>query len=258
MGNKWFFNLLYFLFSLPLWMLPFFWMAADWPFPNLFPTTYTVRSLAGIPGLGQSIGLSLAISLSGALISTLTGFILSKEVAYHRHHHHFLLIGYLPLLLSPVLYAMSLFYFFIMFGLDATVVGIMLGQQLILLPYAFILCMGHWTDTFANYLQLTENYGANRIQKVRYLLFPMSKKLLFLCLFQTFLISWFDFAITSYIGVGQVKTLTVLVYQYLLEADYYFAAGISALIIYPPVLLLIFNRLLAKGLAFLRTELPST
>jgi putative spermidine/putrescine transport system permease protein len=52
------------------------------------------------------------------------------------------------------------------------------------------------------------------------------------------LISWFEFGFTNFIGVGKVQTLTIKVYQFVLEANPYLAALASCLLLFPPILLL--------------------
>jgi len=73
-------------------------------------------------------------------------------------------------------------------------------------------------------------------------LIPMSKLALLICFFQTFLISWFEYGLSSVIGLGQVRTLTIAVYQYIGESNQFVAALASCLIALPPLLLLWFNQ----------------
>jgi putative spermidine/putrescine transport system permease protein len=71
---------------------------------------------------------------------------------------------------------------------------------------------------------------------------PVSKPVLLLCFFQTFLISWFEYGLTSVIGLGQVRTLTIALYQYIGEANQYVAALAGCLVCLPPLLLLWLNQ----------------
>jgi putative spermidine/putrescine transport system permease protein len=65
---------------------------------------------------------------------------------------------------------------------------------------------------------------------------------LLIAFFQSFLISWFEFGLTNYIGGGQVQTLTLRVYQYIGEANIHLAALSSLLLVIPPLILLWLNK----------------
>ncbi len=90
--------------------------------------------------------------------------------------------------------------------------------------------------------QLVQTLGGNRWQSYRRVLLPMAQGLLLVCFFQTFLISWFEYGLTTLIGVGKVQTLTLKVFQYINEANFYNAALSSSLLVLPPIILLYFNK----------------
>jgi len=53
--------------------------------------------------------------------------------------------------------------------------------------------------------------------------------MLLLCFFQTFLLSWFQYGLTMLVGGGQVKTLPLKVYDFVWEANVFYAALASCL-----------------------------
>ncbi|MEO1805346.1 MAG: ABC transporter permease, partial [Bacteroidota bacterium] len=55
-------------------------------------------------------------------------------------------------------------------------------------------------------------------------------------------ISWFEYGLTTLIGVGKIQTLTLKVYQYVNEANIYFAALASCLLFLPPLILIWVNK----------------
>lgn len=63
-----------------------------------------------------------------------------------------------------------------------------------------------------------------------------------MCFFQAFLISWFEYGLTTLIGIGKVQTLTVKVFQYIGEANIFHAALASLLLALPPAGLLWVNK----------------
>jgi putative spermidine/putrescine transport system permease protein len=61
------------------------------------------------------------------------------------------------------------------------------------------------------------------------------------CLFQTFLISWFDYPLALLIGSGQVQTLTIRLFEYFNSGDIRLAATCALLLMAPPLLALLTN-----------------
>ena len=90
--------------------------------------------------------------------------------------------------------------------------------------------------------QLVATLGGNTWQTYTRVLLPMAKGALLVCFFQTFLISWFEYGLTRLIGVGKVQTLTLKVFQYVNEANIFYAALASILLAMPPILLLWINK----------------
>jgi putative spermidine/putrescine transport system permease protein len=71
---------------------------------------------------------------------------------------------------------------------------------------------------------------------------PLSKNAITLCFFQVFLVSWFEYGLTNLIGSGKVRTLTVSVFNFVTEANIFYAALSCCLLILPPMLLLYINK----------------
>lgn len=221
-------------------------LAESWLFPSVFPASFTAERwnslLAGSSGLFQSLILSLTIALSVAFISTLSGFYSSKHLAYHPKRGLWMRLSYFPFVLSPVIYAAVLYYFFIRTGLSGNFVGVILAQLLLAYPYSVILFSGFWSENTRQIEKLVQTLGGNRWQTYRRVFLPMARGLILVCFFQTFLISWFEYGMTTIIGLGKVQTLTLKVFQYINEANFYNAALSSSLLVLPPVILLYFNK----------------
>ena len=221
-------------------------LASGWRFPRLLPDHWTLDHWAQILGsggaLGQSLLLSLGISVSVATAATLLGFASSRHLAYSRYRSLLLLLAYFPFVLAPVIYAAVLYFYFIVLGLSGAVAGVMLAQLLIAYPYAIIVFSGYWNERHRAMAGLVLTLGGTPWQAFWRVLVPVSKGILLVVFFQTFLISWFEYGLTVLIGVGKVQTLTIKVFQYLQEADPYLAALSSVLLFVPPLLLLWLNK----------------
>lgn len=239
-------KLLVSLFLFPVAYLLVFSLAESWIFPSSFPTSFTISRwtslLTGNTDLFNSLLLSLGIALTVAFLSTFSGFYTSKQLAYHSRRTLWMRLSYFPFVLSPVIYAAVLYYYFIQLDLAGSYIGVILAQLLIAYPYSVILFSGFWSDRTKQIEKLVQTLGGNRWQTYTKVLLPMAQGLLLVCFFQTFLISWFEYGLTTIIGVGKVQTLTLKVFQYINEANFYNAALSSSLLILPPIILLYFNK----------------
>ena len=234
------------LLLLPFGLLLGLSLAKDWRFPDMLPSAWTFthwEQLFSVEGdLGVSLAISIGISLFIAVTATLSGFLTSRIIAYSPHRETLLLLAYCPFVLSPVVYAACLHFFFIKAGLSGRVGGVLMGQMMIAYPYAVIICNGHWNERLHAMQGLVLSLGGSPKQAFFRLIVPMSRHILLICFFQTFLISWFEYGLTTLIGVGKVQTLTLKVFQYINEADIYLAALSSWLLFLPPAILLWVNK----------------
>ncbi len=217
-----------------------------WPFPQLLPDRFNAKAWGYIfqpeNRVSTSIFTSLIIALSVACISALLGFFTSMVVAYHKYKKGLLLLTYLPFVLSPVIFAVCLKYYFIKMGLIGTLYGVILAQLIIAYPYATIVFTGFWNNRMLDFQKLALTLGATPGYIFSKLLVPMALPMMLVVFFQCFLISWFEYGLTLIIGFGKVETLTLKVFQYLGEANIFYAALSSSLLILPPIILLWINK----------------
>ncbi len=221
-------------------------LASEWRFPQLVPSYFGLRNWTQVlnseTGLLESFTISVVISLSVAIVSTLTGFFISRTVAYHPRKHQLTLLTYFPYILAPVVFGACLSFFFLKLGLFGRPVGVILAQFLVAFPYALIFFSSFWGEKTKSYEDLVATLGGNRRQSFFKVLLPIAKGMLLICFFQTFLISWFEYGLTSIIGVGKVQTLTIKVFLFIKESNFYYGALSCCLLIFPPVFLLYINK----------------
>ncbi len=221
-------------------------LASDWRFPNVLPAYFGFRNwiqvLASETGLLGSFLISVFISLTVAVFSTLIGFFVSRIVAYHSKKNLLTIFTYFPYILSPVVFAACLSFFFLKLGLFGKPIGVIIAQFMIAFPYASIFFSSFWGERTKDFENLVATLGGDWKQSFFKVLLPMAKGLLLICFFQTFLISWFEYGLTSIIGVGKVQTLTIKVFLFIKESNFYYGALSCCLLIFPPVVLLYFNK----------------
>lgn len=220
--------------------------ASRWNFPNLLPSGYSTERWTGLirnsDGLWQSLQLSCMIGLIVAVISTITGFSISRSISRHKKRKYLLFACYFPLALSPVIYSLLLNHYFILFNLSGTFTGVVIAQVIITIPFSILLLSSFWNETILSLEQVSTTLGSNLWQTIFRVVLPVALPQLLVCFFQTFLISWFEYGLTTIIGVGKVQTLTLKVYQYIGEANIFYAALSSCIIIFPPAIFLWINK----------------
>jgi putative spermidine/putrescine transport system permease protein len=240
------------LFVLPFVFLPVLSLAAEWRFPELLPQRWTMAhwALANNANWLSSAAVSLSLATTTAFLATVLGFVTARHLAWHKRRGLFLTLAYLPYVFSPVIYAHCLKFFFNVSNLSGTWFGVLLAQFFLCYPFAFLLFFNHFDQRLKAMEQLTYTLGGDDRAVFWRVLVPVSMPALLLCFFQSFLISWFEYGLTAVIGLGQVHTLPIGVFQYIGEANQYVAALAGCLVCLPPLVLLWFNqRFLAHRLA---------
>ncbi len=249
MRNRWkplILSLIVLLVVFPFAFMVFLSLSTGWRFPNVLPQNFGLgnwRTILGSEaGLLNSFLISMLISVSVAVVSTGFGFVISRSVFYHKYARILTLFTYFPYVLAPVVFAACLSFFFLKMGLFGNVTGVIIAQFLIAFPYALIFFGSFWNQKIKSYEDLVATLGGSRKQAYFKVILPLAKSMLLICFFQTFLISWFEYGLTSIIGVGKVQTLTIKVFLFIKEANYYYGALSCCLLIFPPVVLLYFNK----------------
>ncbi len=218
----------------------------NWAFPALLADRFSAMAwddlFSGGNDIRHSLLLSILIAIIVAVTATTIGFFVSKTIAYHSYRRQLLFLAYLPFVLSPVILALCLKFYFIKLSLAGTVAGVILAQLIVAIPYSIIFFSGFWNQKIKLFEQVVNTLGGSHIIALTKVIIPLSKPLLLVCFFQCFLISWFEYGLTSVIGYGKIQTLTIKVYQFLTEANIFYAALSCCLLIVPPVLLLWINK----------------
>jgi len=234
------------LLVLPFAYLPLLSFATGWRFPALWPEGLSAENwrsaLASGTGMGTALLRSVCLSGAVAAVVTVGGFVLGKALAAHPQRARWQAMAYLPYAFSPVIYAYCLQFFFLKTNLSGSLTGVWVAQILLLLPFGVLFFSNYWDTRLQNMEQLVRTLGGRARDVWQRVLIPVSKTALLTVFFQSFLLSWFDYGLTSVIGLGQVKTLSVQVWQYIGEANPFFAAIGSCLLVFPPVVLLMLNK----------------
>lgn len=241
--GRWLFAAVCLLPVLVLLLLSF---SQQWAYPFVFPQSLTTEAWFYIfkpdNKIAQSIFTSALIAVCVASLATAMGFFTSGVIATHRFKKHLLLMAYLPFVLSPVIFAVCIKYFFIRLQLAGTWSGVILAQLIIAYPYSIIFFISFWNRRMQQYQMLVQTLGGTTWQTFQKVIFPMALPMLIVGFFQCFLISWFEYGLTLVIGFGKVQSLTIRVFQYITEANIFYASLSCCLLILPPIVLLWVNK----------------
>ena len=232
-------------------VLPFVYLAVlslarRWTFPHLRPEAFDTgawtRLGTGAEGIGGSLLLSLALSTTVAALSTAAGFVTGRTVGYDRRKDRWLLLAYAPFVLSPAVLGVCLLYVFLRLGLAGGFVGVAAGQFVFAYAFDVVLFSGFWNDEVRALELLVYTLGGSVAQAYWRALLPVSRGVLLVGFFQSFLLSWFDYGLTLILGSGRVQTLTVRVFEYIGAGNFPLAAVSACLLVFPPLALLTLNR----------------
>ena len=221
-------------------------LARRWTFPHLRPealdTGAWARLGSGAEGIGGSLLLSLALSTTVAALSTAAGFVTGRTVGYDRHKNRWLFLAYAPFVLSPAVLGVCLLYVFLRLELAGGFAGVAAGQFVFAYAFDVVLFSGFWNDEVRALELLVYTLGGSVAQAYWRALLPVSRGVLLVGFFQSFLLSWFDYGLTLILGSGRVQTLTVRVFEYIGAGNFPLAAVSACLLVFPPLVLLTLNR----------------
>ncbi len=233
-------------FIIPLIYLLVLSFSSIWRYPALFPETFDLNTWKYFfdinSGLIHSLLLSLIISSVVALLSTSFGFVIGKALAASENKNMLLKLSYFPYAFSPIIYAFCINFLFIKINFSGTLIGVVFAQFIISIPFAVILFCNHWSQELNDFEKVVLTLGGTKKQAFLKVILPLSKNILGICFFQTFLISWFEYGLTSVIGLGKIQTLTIKTYQFIGESNILYAGLASVLLIAPPLIILFYNR----------------
>ena len=201
------------LAALPYGILPLMSFFGRWHFPALLPETWTFQHWGSFLHSQGSSRSKFSAKPGHSDLYCYIGF--HWRIAVIQGGKLFVIpagrivFSLLPVTMSPVLFATILLFYFQVAGLAGTLAGVILAQMLIALPFAIIYFHSFWSERILRLEQLSATLGSTPVHTYRYIIWPVARPFLLVCFFQTFIISWLEYGLTSVIGTGQIQTLTL-------------------------------------------------
>lgn len=225
--------------------------ARSWPYPDLLPSAGTTRGLSLIVSSESwhALATSMIIATTVALLSCAIGFPAGRVVGLHRFRGRrlvqFLLLA--PAIVPGLAVILGLQVFFIRWGLSESVLGVVLVQLVLTVPYAATILGGSFEAFDVDLERQAHVLGANVWRTTTLVTIPTLAPALTASFLLTFLISWSEYILTLLIGGGQVQTLPLLLFAAIGSSDTTAAAALGLLLVLPPILLVVLASRLVRG-----------
>ena len=236
---------------LPLCVLAVYTLFSRWPWPDLLPVDFSLDALIGILRANtlRVLVSSIGYSLLGALVATLVAAPGAMALAWYTFRGKRLMRALLlaPVLLPSTAYFVGLQAFFTRMGLGDTVLAVLLGHVIVILPY------GVWTLTDVlgqmgkGLEEQARTLGASGIKALWHITLPQLLPALVSVTALGFVISFGQYFLTLMLGGGRVRTFAMLVVPYIQGGDRQLSAAYSlAFIAICAGVYCIFSRILQK------------
>ena len=202
-----------------------------WPWPDLLPHQPSLQAFAQL-FKGQNLhilGFSLRLSLLAALLATLIALPVAKLLARGSFRGRKLLeaIFLLPLLVPSTSYYIGLHVLFIQWGIQDSVLAVLLAHAIVILPYCVFSLAAFW-QPFADYYTTAGcSLGASRWQAFWRIDLPLLAPGLAAVLGLGFIISFGQYFLTLMVGGGRVKTFALILVPYMTSSNRALAAASS-------------------------------
>ena len=204
-----------------------------WPWPNLLPESWTLRTLeelffgsADLPGLlGSSIFLGAAVAALATVISNLTAR--ATEFYDFRGKSLIRFSGMLPLLVPGTVFAMGIQLVMLKLGLADKIAGVVLVHLVCALPYC-IAIMGDVTRAVG--IRLEEQarvLGATPLRAFFAVTLPTLIPGILSSMSMGFILSYSQYFTTLMVGGGRVKTIALVMVPYIQSGDRALASAYS-------------------------------
>lgn len=186
-------------------------IAGLWPFPALFPQTFTLRSWLGVmPRMAEPLLSTLEVGLAATTIAiVLVVGCLERETQTGRSLGDWgMLILYLPLIVPQIAFVFGLQLLFISIDVQARRVALILVHLVFVLPYVFLSLADPWRALDRRYETIAAALGCSRLKALFAIRLPMLLRPLLTAAAVGFAVSVGLFLPTLLIGEGRLQTIT--------------------------------------------------
>lgn len=182
-------------------------VAGVWPFPAVWPNTFTWRAWASVGASASTVVTTLSLGLTSA-ITALLWCVAWLEWAPPRWQAALRPLLGLPLVLPSVLWVVGVHALALRWGLDATWVGVWLAHLLATVPYVLIALSPAYTGFDPRYRQVCSSLGKGRAVYLWRVKWPLLRAALASSLAVGLAVSVAQYLPTLFVGAGRYSTVT--------------------------------------------------
>jgi len=233
------------VFVLPFLVLLVWSFSQSWPSNALFPNELGLRGWTYIfsphSKVLSSLGLSLLISLLVTGIAMLICIPAGKALGIYdfagKNIVEILVLA--PIIIPTITVGMGIHIVFIKYGLADTVVGVILIQLTVVLPYGIRIFASIYKALGTKWEEQAKVLKADFWQSFRYVTLPFLYPGIVSAGILMFNVSFSQYFLTFLIGGGKVVTLPVLLFPFVNSGDRVVASGLSLIFILSSLVLMI-------------------
>lgn len=222
---RFFLYLVIFTILAPMVILLLWTFVSRWPWPNLLPTTYSLRAVkevfAPYAKVFSTLISSILLSLSVAALSAIVGTLTARALVFYDFTGKGLIdfLSIAPNLVPSTVFAMGIHVIFIRMSLADTVLGVIIVHLIYTLPYS-INIMKDLTEFIGEQMELQAYVlGASPLKAFIYITLPLLTPGIMASINMAYITSFSQYFITLLIGGGKVKTFSVLMVPFIAKGD---------------------------------------
>ncbi|MEM7112342.1 MAG: ABC transporter permease subunit [Chloroflexota bacterium] len=227
--------------------------AFRWPFPNLWPESWSMQawqhafsdSSGVLDAIWDSVYIALIVTLLSVIISIPAGRGLGMYNFRGKRVVEFLLLA--PTIVPPLAVILGVLVLFIRYGLADTYLGVILVQLSPIMPYVVLVMAGVFSNYNPEFEEQARSLGAGPIRTFWYVTLPAIFPGMMVAGLFAFLISWSQYITVLLIGGGFIKTLPLVLFTLAGTNDTPLTAAVSIIFVLPAVAILLLSSRYVTG-----------
>ena len=217
----------------PMAVLAVWSVTGRWPWPDLLPESWTMRTLEelffGSAQLPDLLGSSILLAAAVASLATVISILTSRATEFYQFHGKRVIrfCGMLPLLVPGTVFAMGIQLVMLKMGLADKIAGVVLVHLVCALPYCLAI-LGDVTRSVGVRLEeQAQVLGASPIRAFFAVTLPDLMPGILSSMSMGFILSYSQYFTTLMVGGGRVKTIALVLVPYIQSGDRALASAYS-------------------------------
>lgn len=216
----------WFILLLPIVYLILLSFHSYYKFPAVIPKTFTwlywsdviVKNSLFYRGLLSS----LIIGFMTACLSTLIGFMTGRAVVYHLKGFTktIAIIIAIPLMIPGMIMFLGMHQILIYTPFINSIIGVVIAHTVICIPYTSNIAIAYFAGIPKEFEEVSKTLGGTGIITLKKVILPLILPGILMSMSISFLISNTEYFSTFLIGGGKVISLSMLMFPYIINADY--------------------------------------